>query len=97
MKKQIDASFLRKAAKGILEHLGEEEEGENPDISPNSKMADIGDGGQDELYKTAPSDSETSVDMSDSGVKFQAGTKKTKRSDSALALLASNLASKFNK
>lgn len=98
---KMDPKYLRKLAQGIMEHLGKEEEGEDPSIpSPDHDMGGAGSNlsGDHGLEKTAgdhlgPIPGADEPD--DKKKKFSEGGAKKK--DAAMALLASNLASKFNK
>lgn len=85
MEKKINHSFLRKAAKGILDHLGEEE-GEDPSLPDPDD--DLNAAGQSDPASLKPL-------AGTSGHGNEGGGKRKK--DAAMALLASNLASKFNK
>lgn len=99
MKNKINHSFLRKAAKGILDHLGTEEEGEDPSLPEQDN--DVNGAGthlHDEhgLKNTAGDHIGPLPGAKTDGKKFEEeGAKKKK--NTAMALLASNLASKFNK
>lgn len=80
-----DYAKIKALASSILECIGDEDEGENPDLPKQEQ--DIDDGGQDSPLKFLPGDKGESGE----------DDKKKKSKDSSLALMASTLRSKFGK
>lgn len=81
-----DYAKIKALSQQIIECIGEDDEGENPDL-PKQKQ-DLDDGGQEPLDDFSPA-AEKAPEGSDD-------EKKKKSKDSALAMMGSVLASKFN-
>jgi len=80
--KSVDYSKIKAMAESILECIGDYSEGEDPSLPDQDNS--INDGGQDELYKTAPSGDATEEGSAD-------GKKKK------MAMMSQLLANKFKK
>ena len=100
MKKQIDHKFMRQALQGILDHIGMDSEGEgnDPQISNSESRStsNVKSNDGNSLTDTAAFDmGNIKEDPTNKMGEMANNTKK--RKDAQMALLATNLASKFNK
>lgn len=99
MAKNVDYSKIKAMAQSILECIGDDSEGENPSLpSPDNA---INDGGQDSLTELMDESEEdygnTRADADDTARGSADSETKKKKRDSAIAMMGSVLASKFNK
>lgn len=92
----IDKKYVKDALKALMDHLGCEEEGESPNLpAPDNDEGNSGSNliNDKSLKHTATAKFGPVSDGETKGKKFKEGKSK----QSAMALLASNLATKFNK
>lgn len=89
MAKQIDYAKLKALSQQIIECIGDDEEGENPDL-PKQDDA-IGDGGQDEIEKLEPLDT---LSAKEEETDRPSGNK---RKDDAIRLMGATLATRLKK
>lgn len=103
MAKTIDYSKIKAMAKDILECIGEDEEGENPDLpkpeNNDSSASEYGsadtknDGGQSDVLNFVGNEMNDGKEEPESSKDSDETAKKKK--DSSLAMMGSVLASKF--
>ncbi len=94
MARKVDYSKIKAMASSILECIGEDEEGEDPQIpGPESKP----DPKPTKLGEETDSDGGQSPNLDFIGDEEPVKDKKKRSKDSSIAMFAANLASKFNK
>jgi len=100
---KMDPKYLKKLAQGIIEHIGQDSEGEDPEMpdqddDPNGAGTNLID---DPNLRTTSGDHfgpfPGSEEPDKKKKKFNEGGAGGGKKAAAMALLASNLASKFNK
>lgn len=97
MAKKVDYAKLKALSQEMIKCIGDEEEGEDPSLPKNEEMSSIDESGQTGMMVDFLPNSKKDDQEGEGAPEALDGKKRKKNKDDVMALLASNLASKFNK